>query len=341
MNRIKRIPIPLAVPVLLVVILLAYGIIWLNGERGKSGETGSVLITIPKGATASSIARLLEKEGLISNPTRFSWYIRFHKLEHSLKTGTYEIPKSASTREIVSIISSGREAMRTITIQEGLTSPQIASRFQRAGICDSSQFMAAVHDSSFCRELGLPTTSAEGFLFPETYTFPYHMDSKKVLRHMVEVFHEKTGDDWRKAVEEDTLSLYQCVILASIVQGEFQLPEEAPRIAALYRNRLKRGMKLQADPTIQYILPGEPRRLLLKDLKIKSPYNTYLHKGLPPGPINNPGLVALQAAVHPLNTDEIFMVARGDGGHTFSHTWNRHLRAKKNLDKIRRNLDKQ
>jgi len=158
------------------------------------------------------------------------------------------------------------------------------------------------------------------------------------VKIMVETFKRAVGTEWWDQATRDTLGVYGNIILASIIQGEYVVPEEAKEIAALYRNRLHKGMKLQADPTVQYILPERPRRLLLSDLKIDSPYNTYLYRGLPPGPINNPGITALNAALNPSEADWMFMVANGDGSHTFSVEWEDHVLAKERFDQVRREV---
>ena len=141
-----------------------------------------------------------------------------------------------------------------------------------------------------------------------------------------------------RKLNEMSFTPHQVLTLASIIEGEALLDEERPVIASLYHNRLKRGMKLQADPTIQYIIKGPPRRLLIKDLKIDSPYNTYIYKGLPPGPINNPGEASIRATIFPADTNYLYMVAVGDGSHTFSRTLSEHNKAKEAFDKVRREV---
>ncbi|HEB84159.1 MAG TPA: endolytic transglycosylase MltG, partial [Bacteroidetes bacterium] len=281
-------------------LLLAVAVIfWVSGERGHPGREGEVRVSIPPGASAWQIGRILQREGLVRSPRRFVWHLRWRNLTGRLRSGTYDLPRAASMAELANLLVSGREALALVTIPEGWTSRQIAGLLQREQVCDSAAFLLGVEDTSLAVKLGLGAGSLEGFLFPDTYALRYHQSPREVAEVMVRNFFQRVGEEWVSRARRDPLGLRGVVNLASIVQGELRLAEEAPEIAAVYRNRLKRGWKLQADPTIQYIIPDGPRRLLLRDLQIDSPYNTYRYRGLPPGAINNPGLDALRAALHP------------------------------------------
>jgi UPF0755 protein len=214
----------------------------------------------------------------------------------------------------------------------------IASELQRRIGIDSSDFMQVVHDTAFIRKMGLETVSLEGYLFPETYNFYIGMNPYDLAQRMVHQFQQIFTGEMKAQAAKLGFSLNQIVILSSIIQGEIVYDSEAPIVSGVYHNRLKRGMKLQADPTIQYLLPDGPRRLSLNDLKIESYYNTYLHLGLPPGAVNNPGLIALKAALYPAKVPYLYFVARGDGYHNFNVSADEHLAAKKQFNLFRRQV---
>ena len=182
----------------------------------------------------------------------------------------------------------------------------------------------------------IKSDSFEGYLFPDTYLLSEDVDAEGVIDKMVSEYNNNITPSMRKRMIELGLSEREVLTLASIIEGEAIYDSERPRISGVYHNRLKKRMRLQADPTIQYIIEDSPRRLLNKDLKIKSPYNTYLNYGLPPGPINNPGIESIKAALYPEQIDFLFFVARGDGYHTFTKTEKEHNIAKKEFQKIRK-----
>ncbi|MEE9170272.1 MAG: endolytic transglycosylase MltG, partial [bacterium] len=225
-----------------------------------------------------------------------------------------------------------------VMIPEGLDSGRIASIYSEKLNIDTQKFIGLVHDSSFAASIGDLTGSLEGFLFPDTYDFFWQQDESGLARRMVEHFLEVMPDSILKIHNNDPAGFRNAVTLASIIQGEAMIEEEMPTISAVYHNRLRRNMLLQADPTLQYMIADGPRRLTNEDKKIDSPYNTYLYPGLPPGPINNPGLSAILAAIHPADAPYLYFVANGDGTHTFTRSLSDHLRAKENLDRIRRDF---
>jgi UPF0755 protein len=190
----------------------------------------------------------------------------------------------------------------------------------------------------FIRSLGIKAPTLEGFLFPETYYFVETESPRTILQRMVSEYQDHISDDIRNRIRELGFSELQLITLASIIEGEAIYDDERKNISSVYHNRLHKGMRLQADPTIQYIIKDGPRRLLNKDLNIVSPYNTYLNEGLPIGPINNPGLQSIIAALYPSETEYIYFVAKGDGYHTFSITQKEHNFAKRKLNHLRKKL---
>ncbi len=183
--------------------------------------------------------------------------------------------------------------------------------------------------------LGVNAASLEGYLYPNTYSFFWGVSPREIIRTMVQEFYHHVGDSLRQRAAALGLTVHQALTLASIIEGEAVVDSERALIAAVYHNRLRQGILLQADPTIQYIVPGPPRRLRNRDLEIASPYNTYRYPGLPPGPVNNPGLVSIRAALYPAPVNYLYFVARGDGSHVFSRTLEEHLRAKRDFDRVR------
>ena len=303
----------------------------------KPGETKTVVID--PGLNVYQIGERLHEAGVVKHPGRFVLAAKLLGLEKRLRAGYYSIShEEARTTELLRILVEGRVSSIRVTIPEGLTSRQIAGRLHRAIAADSVQFVRLVQDTAFIRRLGLDFPSLEGFLFPDTYDFFWREDEEKVIQRMVGRFFEVLPDSVRQQAAAMGWTLRQLVTLASIIQGEAMVEEEMPLISAVYHNRLRRGMLLQADPTLQFLIADGPRRLTNRDKQIDSPYNTYRYPGLPPGPINNPGLQAIIAAAFPAKVPYLYFVANGDGTHTFSRTFREHLRAKRRLDLIRRRI---
>lgn len=331
----------LAVLSLAVLVLGSLYRYTLFGEPGAAAVQGSDTLTVARGSSAYDVAAQLASARLIEDPRQFVWFLKLRGLTDQLKAGVYLLPRSASSAELASLLTEGRMARTTVTFPEGWTAERMAARLQAAGVCDSTEFVDAVRDSGRAHQLGFPELATlDGLLFPETYVFVLNTPGSQVASEMVAHFIDRMGEAWVDSARADKYGLLGILTLASIVEGEINLDDEADDVAAVYRNRLLRGMKLEADPTVQYLLP-EPRRLLFKDLEIDSPYNTYRYRGLPPGPINNPGEPALRAAVHPPEHPWLYMVATGDGGHTFTTTYDDHLRAKARFDAHRRQVARQ
>jgi UPF0755 protein len=236
-------------------------------------------------------------------------------------------------------LSTGKVITESITIPEGLRASKIAKIFEARFGIDPKQFMKLCNDSLFCHSIGISTSSLEGYLYPDTYRFNLNPTVEEIQKKMVIRFKEVFRDTLIQNMKKPGLSVHQVITLASIVEGEAVVDSERSIVAALYLNRLHLGMPLQADPTIQYLVQNGPRRLLTTDLRIDSPYNTYIYSGLPPGPVNNPGMASILAVIHPAPVGYLYMVANGDGSHTFSRTLVEHLRAKRRFDQIRRRVN--
>lgn len=323
----------LLVALALVAAGMAYVLLFKPQNRA-----GAKTITIPKGVGISRITAILTEEGVITQAWSFKLASKALDYDHKLKAGRYRIPEDAGNLDILKILTAGKPLNVLVTIPEGVTARRIASILAKRVEVDSAAFMQVVSDSAIAHRQGIAANSLEGYLFPETYSFYWGIKPQAAAKAMVREFWRQLPDNAEERARELGRTLHEIVTLASLVEGEAMVDSERVIIAGVYTNRLKRGMRLQADPTIQYIIPDGPRRLLHKDLQIDSPYNTYLYAGLPPGPINNPGRKSIEAALYPRDVPYLYFVARGDGSHVFSVTMNQHLQAKRAFDRVRRRV---
>jgi len=312
---------------LLILAALYAGLLYVDSDIDPGG--GGVVVRVHPGATLSQIQRKLEKEEVLLHPGLFRWAAYLRGKERKIKVGEYLFRRGESVASVLDKLAEGLVEYRRIVVPEGLMAGEIASIFRREAQVDSAAFMAAAGDSSIIRELGYDIEFLEGYLFPDTYLVSWPFSAADIVRRMVRRFGHVYGHEIAGAAESVQMTRHQAVTLASIIQAEAAVKKEMPKISAVYHNRLNRGMKLEADPTVAYALGGVRRKLWYNDLKIDSPYNTYIHRGLPPGPICSPGKAALKAAVRPEEDfDALYFVADGTGGHTFSRTLREHNRAK-------------
>jgi UPF0755 protein len=310
----------------IVGVVLLSGLLFFPSTVTRHFETREVLI--PKGAKIDQIARILNDQGLIGNPKLFVLAARVLGYDRGLKAGRFSIPVGSSVYRILSQLAHGMAKQDMVTIPEGLRADQIAALLQERAKIDAMAFLALVGDSSFAHALGVPSDRLEGYLYPDTYPFYPLLTPEEVLRVMAEKAVRIFEEEMALPGARDELTLHQLVTLASIVEAEAQVPSERPRIAAVFYNRLRQGMMLQSDPTVLYALGEWKKRTLYRDLEVLSPYNTYRNRGLPPGPICSPGRAAFHAVLFPnAGSTELYFVARGDGTHIFSRTWEDHLKA--------------
>ncbi len=290
-------------------------------------DGGSVVFTVPRGASVRRIGRELEAAGLVRDGRLFAWLARWRRLSGSLKAGEYELSPARSAEELLTALVAGRVRTYEVVIPEGFTAAQIAERLEATGIFDGRRLLELARSGEFARELGLPGPDLEGYLFPDTYRWPRDTPPEAIAGSMVERFRAA----WREIeplAARRGLGMREVVTLASIVEKETGAAEERPRIAGVFLNRLARGMRLESDPTTIYGIAdfdGNLRRVHLEDAT--NPYNTYRIEGLPPGPICNPGSESLRAVVEPEEHDFLYFVSRNDGTHVFSRTFAEHQRA--------------
>ncbi|HEX2451726.1 MAG TPA: endolytic transglycosylase MltG [Gemmatimonadales bacterium] len=287
-------------------------------------------VTVPPQAGFRAVTDTLYAHGLIRNKLVFRLVARFKGLDRSVQAGVYDLPRGAPMTEILTRLASGKTATARFTAPEGLTIPEIAIQAARQLAIPAESVVAAARDPAEVQALALPGKSLEGFLYPETYALPLGTSGREVVRAMARSFKAAWRPEWNARLDTLGLSQLELMALASIVEGEARADDEREVIAGVYHNRLRIGMALQADPTVQYAIllaTGTRKpRLYTKDYRFQSPYNTYLHPGLPPGPVNSPGRRSIEASLYPAKVPYLYFVAMPDGRHRFAATYNEHLR---------------
>jgi len=292
-----------------------------------------LLITINKGAGLKQISTILYSNHLIKSNLTFQLLARLQKKDGAIKAGVYELSPAMSPAHLLDILCRGEVKRYRITIPEGLTVAETAQRVEAAGLCKKKEFIRLAHDPSFCAALGIPADNLEGYLFPETYFFEKSTPTRRIISTMVKQFKAMFPPEWKAFAKAQGFSVQQVVTLASIIEKETGLPEERPLISSVFHNRLRLNMRLQSDPTVIYGIANFNGNLTRKDLKTPTPYNTYIIKGLPPGPIANPGRQSLKAALFPADSKFCYFVSRNDSTHYFSETLKEHNRAVKKYQK--------
>ena len=289
--------------------------LWLLNQRAATAGA-EVAVEVPKGAGVMQVGEILEKAGVVKSAWAFALASRLTSLG-PLRAGEYGLSPAMSQRAILTHLSRGRVLLHSVTIPEGLTLGQAVARLAEAHLVDQAQALDLARDPEFVAALGLKGGSLEGYLFPDTYRLPRGLGTRAVLTILVRRFQA----EWQ-ALEplaaQRGLGQGQAVTLASIVEREARVADERPLISAVYHNRLKIGMKLQADPTVIYGLEDFEGNLTRAHLERDHVYNTYTREGLPPGPICSPGLASLRAALRPAAVDYLYFVAKGDGSHAFA-----------------------
>ncbi|HMI43394.1 MAG TPA: endolytic transglycosylase MltG [Gemmatimonadaceae bacterium] len=284
-------------------------------------------VIIPRGASFGQATDSLAKAKLVGWPKVFRMYGRLTGGDRNIKPGTYLFKPGTPWSDIVSALNGGHGLVNTITIPEGWDLSQITPQLARTLKVPADSVRAAMRDTALLARLDIPNPTLEGYVFPDTYAFPLGTTARQAVREMVFAFERRWKPDWDSSLTDLKINRNDLVTMASIVEREARVPEERPVIAAVYYNRLRRGMLLQADPTIQYALGHHVGRVLYKDLAVASPYNTYIHKGPPPGPIASPGVASLAAAAHPASVPYLYFVASRDGHHEFRMTLEEHASA--------------
>ena len=305
-----------------LTLALAHLLVIAPAGTGASGAS----VRIPAGSDLRQIARTLADAGVITSPQAFVLAARIAGVDRRLHPGDYRLDPGMRLPALLRALQDGRGRIAAVTIPEGWRIEQIADRLAVAGVCTRDDFLPATRDRSLLSELAIPGPSAEGFLFPETYALQLPTNPADVIRAMHRQFMKVWGE-LTAGVAPPSLSPLAAVTLASIVERETASPEERPLVAAVFLNRLRLGMPLQADPTVIYGMDAFDGNIRRRDLAAENPYNTYVIRGLPPGPIASPGRASLAAVLAPAPVDFLYFVARNDGTHQFSRSLAEHNRA--------------
>lgn len=313
-------------------ILLVIAAVWFVYEfnYAKKGSERTIVFEVKEGSSVRNIARSLEEWNLIKNRHVFLMGYRIFFPAQNLRAGEYSMKLPLSSREILNLLIEGKVLLYPITIPEGLTRLEIAGHMQSEYAVDKEAFLEASSDSGLIHSLDGNARDLEGYLFPETYHFPKNTSARSMVNAMVDQFISVFDHEWRQRAKNLGFSIREIVILASLIEEETSLPEERNLVSATFHNRLRIGMKLDCDPTIIYALKQNNAytgRLRYRDLKLDSPFNTYIYPGLPPGPICNPGKESLKAALYPADEDFLYFVSKNDGSHQFSRTFREHQNA--------------
>jgi len=334
-----------AVKTILLFPLLLAGFAILLGAVGLAGFAAldapsegiapeGVLFTVGAGESGAGIARRLEAAGLVRSDLVFQGLLRLRRQQSSLKKGTYRIEAGMRSRDILELLVSGKQALVRVTVPEGHTLRRTADVLAQSGVVDREDFLAAARDLKLLESLGIPAVSAEGYLFPDTYYLPHETSGAEAVRLMVGALRSRMSERLPESLSLDPAELHRRIILASVVEREYRLPEEAPRIAGVFWNRIRIGMALQSCATVVYIITEvqgkkHPEVLYNRDIEIKHPFNTYVNPGLPPAPISNPGMTALEAVFRPEASRYLYfrLLDSRTGRHYFSETLDEHIKA--------------
>ncbi len=307
----------------------AAGLLWSRLRPVGGGPARTIIVR--SGESARQIGERLTEAGVLRDPESLVLAARLRGVADRLRHGEYKFAPTQSAVEIVDTLARGEGILHRVTIPEGFTVRQIAAAFAAAGLVDHDRFLdLALRRGRLLPVLALaelPIDSVEGYLFPDTYALPRGLTEEEVLAGLVARFEAAVSPDIRAAARSRGLTLHQLLTVASMIEREARVPAERPTIASVIHNRLRRGMRLEIDATVLYALGKHKEVITAADLAVRSPYNTYRHAGLPPGPIANPGLASITAAAKPANTPYLYYVLRPDGSHHFSLTLQEHEEA--------------
>ncbi len=332
----------------IIILGLITGYIYIQIGPYDKNSKKEIIIKIPNGSTLTDVSNILKENKVIKNKVLFKVVSKFKPNEHGVKAGKYLLRQSYSNSKVLDILFSGKTYNDGIkvTIPEGSTYKEVIKYLTSKGIGNKEVYEKLINNpKEFYSEFKFldekDITSLEGFLYPDTYHFDKNVTEKEVLSNILKRFEKMYTDKFKREQKERGLTLQQVVNLASIIEKEAVLDEDRPMIASVFYNRLNVDMPLQSDATIQYIFDERKDRVMYKDLKIKSPYNSYINKGLPPTPISNPGVKSIEAVLNPANSDYLYFVATIDGKNNYSKTYEEHLKYVENYKKDRDKLNQE
>lgn len=319
------------ITVLAVVLVGAAVWLWMDlyhfaHNPAALDDTQHIIAVIP-GETFNALTVKLKHNGIIADTLRFKLLARIQGNDKNLKAGEYALTAAMTPRQVLDTLVNGKVLLHRLTIPEGYNIDQIAFEVARAGLTEAKDFKARATDPTLVKRLDIEGPSVEGYLFPDTYYFPKGVTAQAIIEKMVQSFRQNFSDEWRRRADELHFSVHDIVTLASIIEKETGDPAERPIIASVFHNRLKKRMRLESDPTVIYGIENFDGNLTRRHLSTATPYNTYVIRGLPPGPIANPGRASIEAALYPAQTDYLFFVSKKDGTHHFSSTIQEHTQA--------------
>ena len=311
---------------LLALIWISMGSLYLQGSRPMNDDTNLQIFEVESGMTLKRVAQKLSNQKLIRSASAFQAIGLIQNKQKLIMVGEYHISPSMLPLEILQRITSGKTILYPVTIPEGYRITEIANLLEEQGLANKDVFIQQSKNLKLME--GVPVDSLEGYLFPETYNFSKSTSEDAIIKKMVDTFKEKAWkNNYRNRAIELGFSFHEIITLASLIEKETGKDSERKQISSVFHNRLKKNMRLQTDPTVIYAIANFDGNIRKNDLNIDSPYNTYRHKGLPPGPIASPGLKSIISALYPANTSNLYFVSRQDGSHQFSATLNEHNRA--------------
>ena len=309
--------------VITILIIVATSVLSINNR-----EINATIITIEKGMSLNTVSELLLDEDVVINQNIFKLKVLGRGLASKVPTGKFLIEGKISDAIIIDLIFNKGPIKLKLTIPEGLQSKKLFKKINSLLNTDYD-FDQYFESQNILEQYNISAKTLEGYLYPNTYYIYHNTNPKEIIDILLKEFWNQFDKNLQDRANQLGFSVHEVVTLASIIEGEAMLDSERETISSVYHNRLKINMKLQADPTIQYILSGPPKALSNRDLRVKSDYNTYQNYGLPPGPINNPGIESIKAALYPKDTNFLFFVAQGDGSHAFTTNEKDHEEAKK------------
>ncbi len=295
----------------------------------KGFSQSEVFVDIPKGTSVPEIGRILARAGVVSHPRLFGWYVRLSYPTASMKAGEYRFDRALSMRDVARKLTRGEVYVIKVTIPEGFNRTDIVDLLSESGIGTRENLLAATRDTKAIAKLDNRATDLEGYLFPDTYFFSRRVPEKEVVERMVSRFLRIWTHERQQKARELNMTPREVITLASLIEKETALPTERQLVSAVFHNRLRKNIPLGSDPTVIYsvkLVKEYDGVINQSDLKLDSPYNTYLYYGLPPGPIASPGLASIDAALEPAKVDYLYFVSRNDGSHLFTANYQDHLR---------------
>jgi len=336
---LKKLSIAILLTLIFLSIVAAGGYLNIVTYAEKPPDTAPVeqLVVVQSGQGFKAISTLLHQKGMILHPIKFRLFARIKGYDKRIKAGEYMLSSAMTPKKILEIMVDGKVYLHRLTIPEGYTLSQIARTVETAGLVSEADFLKAATYPDLVHASGIDARTFEGYLFPETYYFPMGVTPENIISAMVKRFWSVFKPEWEEQAKTLGMTIHQVITLASIIEKETAVAEERPIISSVYHNRLKRNMRLESDPTVIYGIEDYNGNITRKDLASPTRYNTYTMKGLPPGPISNAGVKAIEAALYPADTKFLYFVSRNDRTHHFSTNFRDHNRAVRKYQLRRKN----